>query len=86
MKRVDNVEKLEAGKCCKERSQRVVEPEVGPEVEPEDAALAAMKKVDGVATVKKMDGGADVATFRCAWVKKISDVDAAKAILPAGCR
>jgi ABC-2 type transport system ATP-binding protein len=58
----------------------------------EAAATAAMKSVDGVASVKKtesLDGG--VATYRCAWAKK-GEGDAAKAteaivaaLVAAGC-
>jgi ABC-2 type transport system ATP-binding protein len=59
----------------------------------EDAAVAAMKKIEGVASVKKLDaveGG--VATYRCAWAKKLPDADAARAseeivaaLVAAGC-
>jgi ABC-2 type transport system ATP-binding protein len=46
----------------------------------EDALARAMKSVHGVASVKKTESLSDgVATFRCAWVKKTSDADAARA-------
>jgi len=48
----------------------------------EDAVVALMKKIDGVASVKRLDAiadEADVATYRCAWTKKISDADIARA-------
>jgi ABC-2 type transport system ATP-binding protein len=48
----------------------------------EDAVMGAMKKIDGVASVKRLDalpGEADVATYRCAWTKKLADADIARA-------
>jgi ABC-2 type transport system ATP-binding protein len=61
----------------------------------EETATAAMKKVEGVASVKRVDApaaGADVATYRCLWTKKLADADVARAseqiiaaLVAAGC-
>ena len=48
----------------------------------ETAVTAAMKKIEGIATVKRLDavaGENDVATYRCAWTKKLPDAYIAKA-------
>ena len=47
----------------------------------DDEAIArALKAAEGVASVKKTETSSDGAvTFRCAWAKKTSDADAAKA-------
>jgi hypothetical protein len=48
----------------------------------EETVTALLKKIDGVASVKRLDAVADesdVATYRCAWTKKLPDADIAKA-------